>query len=187
MARRALRAHSGRASPGPGRIRPTQARVRDALFNSLGPRVEGARVLDLFAGSGALGLTALSRGAAAALFVERDARLVEGIRRRLAKEGWAVRAEVWRRDAVAAVRELGARRSVFDLILMDPPYGALWIPRVLRAIHAADVLASDGLIVAEGHWRDRPDPEPGLIQRREARYGETALWFYAVEAGGEQA
>ncbi len=187
MTRRALRAHAGRASGGPRGIRPTQSRVRDALFNSLGRRVESARVLDLFAGSGALGLAALSRGAAAAVFVERDERLVEGLRRVLAKEGWAARAEVWRHDAVAAVRELGAHRRVFDLILMDPPYGEVWIPRMLGAIRAADVLASGGLIVAEGHWRDRPGPEPGLIQRREARYGETALWFYAVEAGGEEA
>jgi 16S rRNA (guanine966-N2)-methyltransferase len=154
------------------------------LFNSLGPRIEGMRVLDLFAGSGALGLTALSRGAAVVVFVERDGRLLEGIRKALAKEGWAARAEVWRKEALVAVRELGARRRAFDLILMDPPYGEGWIPRVLRAIQAARLQAPGGLIVAEGHWRDRPAEEPGIRRRREARYGETALWFYELEPGG---
>jgi 16S rRNA (guanine(966)-N(2))-methyltransferase RsmD len=161
--------------------------VRDALFNSLGPRVRGARVLDLFAGSGALGLDALARGAAAAVFVEQDQRLVEGIRAALAKEGWAEAAEVWRRDAVGSVRELGSRGRTFEIILMDPPYREGWIPRVLRAIRASGVLAPGGLVVAEGHWRDRPEPEPGFIQRREARYGETAVWFFEADAGGEQA
>jgi len=168
-------------------VRPTQGRVREALFNSLGSWIDGRRVLDLFAGSGGLGLTALARGAAAVVFVERDGRLVEGIRAALAKEGWAERAEVWRRDALAALRDLGARRRVFDLIVMDPPYGEGWIPRTLQAIRAAGVRAPGGLIVAEGHWRDRPPPEPGFTMRRETRYGETAVWFYEAESGGEQA
>ncbi|HLA23793.1 MAG TPA: 16S rRNA (guanine(966)-N(2))-methyltransferase RsmD [bacterium] len=187
MARRGVRGQSGRRSAGIPRVRPTQSRVRDALFNSLGPRVQGARILDLFAGSGALGLAALARGAAEVVFVERDARLIEGIRGVLAKEGWAERAEVWRREAVAVVRELGTRRRVFDLILMDPPYGEGWIPRMLRAIRAAGVQAPGGLIAAEGHWRDRPEAAPGFVRRREARYGETALWFYEAESGGEHA
>ena len=187
MARRSVRGSSGRRSAGSSPVRPTQSRVRDALFNSLGPRVEGARVLDLFAGSGALGLAALAHGAAEVVFVEQEARLVKGIHVVLAKEGWAERAEVWRREAVAAVRDLGTRRRVFDVILMDPPYGEGWIPLVLRAIRAAGVQAPGGLVVAEGHWRDRPEAEPGFVRRREARYGETALWFYEAESGGEHA
>lgn len=144
-------------------------------------------MLDLFAGVGTLGLEALARGAAEVVFVERDPRLVEGIRRTLAKEGWTARAEVWRRDALAAVRELGARGRAFELIVMDPPYGEGWIPRALRAIRAAGVQAPGGVVVAEGHWRDRPEREPGFERRREARHGETALWFYEHEAGGERA
>jgi 16S rRNA (guanine966-N2)-methyltransferase len=141
-------------------------------------------VLDLFAGSGALGLTALSRGAAGVIFVERDGRLAEGIRKALAKEGWTARTEVWRADALAAVRELGARGRSFDLILMDPPYGEDWIPRVLRAVQKARLQAPGGLTVAEGHWRDRAADAAGILVRREARYGETALWFLDVAPGG---
>lgn len=165
-------------------VRPTSARVRDALFNSLGPWIAGRAVLDLFAGTGGLGLAALARGAASVVFVERDGRLVEGIHGALAKEGWAERAEVWRKEALAAVRELGGRGRAFDLILMDPPYGEAWIPRTLRAIARAHVLRPEGRIVAEGHWRDLPGPEAGFRRAREARYGETALWFYVADRGG---
>lgn len=163
--------------------------MRDALFNSLGSWIGGRRVLDLFAGSGALGLAALKRGAAEAIFVEQNGRQVEGIRDALAKEGWAERAEVWRRDVLDALRELGMQRRVFDLILLDPPYGEGWIPRALQAIRTAGVQAPGGLIVAEGHWRDRLEASAGFAMRREARYGETALWFYEDDskAGGEQA
>lgn len=164
-------------------VRPTSARVRDALFNSLGSWIAGRAVLDLFAGTGGLGLAALARGARSAVFVERDRRLAEGIRGRLAKEGWTDRTEVWRKDTLAAVRELGSRERTFDLILMDPPYGEAWIPRTLRAIANSHVLRAEGLIVAEGHWRDRSSPEHGLACVREARYGETALWFYVAERG----
>jgi len=176
---------AGAARPGGRpRVRPTSGRVRDALFNTLAARVGGSRVLDLFAGTGALGLEALARGAGRVLFVERDARLVEGIRERLAKEGWAAHAAVWRRDVLRAVRELGSRGEGFDLILLDPPYGEGWIPRTLRAVVAARLLAPGGVVVAEGHWRDRPPPSPGLVLVREARHGETALWFYTEEGAG---
>lgn len=141
------------------------------------------RVLDLFAGTGTLGMTALARGAAAVVFVEQDRGLREGIRRALAKEGWAARGDVWQRDVLAAVRDLGRAGRRFDLVLLDPPYGEGWIPRTLRAVRTARVVAPGGLVVAEGHWRDRPEPEPGVTLRREAHYGETALWFFTVETG----
>lgn len=167
-------------------VRPTSGRVRDAMMNSLAPHLAGRRVLDLFAGTGGLGLAILARGASSVVFVERDARLVEVIRQDLAKEGWADRAEVWRKDALAALRELGGRGETFDLIVMDPPYGEGWIPKTLRAIGLAKIVAPGGLIVAEGHWRDRPPPDARFTQVREARYGETVLWFY-IEDGGEPA
>lgn len=159
--------------------------VRDALFNILGGRLDlaGARVLDLFAGSGALGLEALRRGASFAVFVERDHALAGAIRARGQRAQWTDRIEVWRRDAVPAVHELARRSRTFDLIVLDPPYGGQWIPKVLRAIVADGILAPGGIVVAEGHWRDRPDAA-GLVLVREARYGETVLWFFAQEKEG---
>jgi 16S rRNA (guanine966-N2)-methyltransferase len=163
-------------------LRPTQARVRDALFNTLGVRVEGARVADLYAGSGSLGLEALRRGAALAVFVELDARLVAGLRRRLADGGLADRSEVRRGDVLAVVHELGNAKRMFDIILMDPPYRRQLIPATLHAVAAAGILAPRGVVVAEGHWRDWPAGSGELVCRGEARYGETMVWYF--EAGG---
>ncbi len=159
-----------------GQVRPTAARVRDALFNALGERVRGAAVLDLFAGTGALGLEALRRGAAAVVFVERDARLVRALAARVRDAGVADRAEVVAEDVLTAIRRLGAAGRRFSVIVMDPPYGQGWVPRTLDAIGTAGILAPGGLVVAEGHWRDRPAAD-GWRLEREARYGETALWY----------
>lgn len=165
-------------------FRPTQARVRDAIFNSLAVRVEGAHVLDLYAGSGALGIEALRRGAASALFVERNVRLAAALRRRLADAGVAGQSEVWRRDVLAAVRELGEMGRRFEVILLDPPYGRQLVEATLATVAASGILASGGIAAAEGHWRDRPADVSGLGLRREARYGETAVWYFE-RAGGD--
>ncbi len=164
-------------------FRPTQARVRDAVFNSLGARVEGAHVLDLYAGSGALGIEALERGAASVLFVERNGRLAEALRRRLVDAGAAGQAEVWQRDVLSAVRELANMDRRFEVILLDPPYGWGLVEATLTALAASGLLASGGIAAAEGHWRDRPGDVSGLVLRREARYGETAVWYFE-RAGG---
>lgn len=160
--------------------------MRQALFNSLGPRVEGARVLDLYAGSGAWGVEALRRGAAAALFVEHTAKLASGLRRHLEAEALSGRAEVWRLDALSSVRDLGAGHRKFDIIFLDPPYGRGLITATLEAIVAADILAPGGRAAAEGHWRDRPSEIRGLVCRREAKYGETMVWYFE-RAGGDLA
>ena len=165
-------------------FRPTLARVRDAMFNSLGARTSGARVLDLFAGSGALGMEALRRGAAHAVFVEQNAKLATGLRHHLADEQLMDRAEVWKRDALAAVRDLGLAGRVFDIIFLDPPYGRGLVAATLRGIGASRILAPGGVVAAEGHWRDRPLETGVLACRREARYGETMVWYFE-QAGGE--
>src|SRR5438445_699669 len=127
-------------------FRPTLARVRDAVFNSLRGRVGGARVLDLYAGSGALGIEALRQGAERAVFVEHNAKLVTEIRRRLIGEEVADRAEVWRRDALAAVRDLGLAGKAFEIIFLDPPYGRRLIAATLRVIGTAGILAPGGVV-----------------------------------------
>ena len=176
----------GRAVRGRRReeFRPTLARVRDAVFNSLRGRVGGARVLDLYAGSGALGIEALRQGAERAVFVEHNAKLVTEIRRRLIGEEVADRAEVWRRDALAAVRDLGLAGKAFEIIFLDPPYGRRLIAATLRVIGTAGILAPGGVVAAEGHWRDRPSDTGGFVCRREARYGETMMWYFERAGGG---
>ena len=158
----------------PGRdTRPTSDRVREALFATLGPLV-GARVLDLFAGSGALAIEALSRGAASALLVERDPRAVAAIRANLdALDIGPPEAEVHAGPARAALRSASARGDTYDLIFLDPPYRSA--PGLGRELSAAlePLLTGGGRVVSES---DRRAPlELALPLRHERRYGDTLI------------
>jgi 16S rRNA (guanine(966)-N(2))-methyltransferase RsmD len=170
-------------------VRPTADRVKDALFNSLAPRVAGARVLDLFAGTGALGIEALSRGAARAVLVERDARAAAAIRANLTAAHLQEAAQVRRGGVETEIGALEREGAAFDLIILDPPYGHDLPVRTLRRLAGSPLVAPGALIAAEGHWRDDPGDVTGLVRIRTARYGETALWFYTLDGGaaGERA
>lgn len=168
--------HRGRklATP-PGRAtRPTGDRVRESLFNLLGPAVDGARVLDLFAGSGALGIEALSRGAAHAVFVERNRDALRALRANVAALRLEGRCTILPGDAWD---DSGAAAGPFDLILADPPWGDEVEERVVAA--AARRLSPGGMLVLE-HPARRPSPEPpfGLPVLKARRYGDTALTLY---------
>jgi 16S rRNA (guanine966-N2)-methyltransferase len=168
---RRLRAPRGRDT------RPTSDRVREALFSMLGP-LDGARVLDLYAGSGALGIEALSRGAASATLVERDARAVAVIRANLeALALGAEEAQVVNGPAAAALRDASRRGDTYDLVLLDPPYrDAATLGRELTQALPA-VLAPNARVVAES---DRRSPlELGLPVLRERRYGDTLIRIHA--------
>jgi 16S rRNA (guanine(966)-N(2))-methyltransferase RsmD len=151
--------------------------VREAIFNALGDRVVGARVLDLFAGAGTLGIEALSRGADRVVFVERDSKAASVLRANLAACGFADRAEVWRSDALRAVRALGERRESFDLVLCDPPYGAGWVERSLDAIARSGVVTAAGVVVVEAGHRDAVRTPSAFRVTRERTYGETLVVF----------
>lgn len=174
--------------PEDGRVRPTSDRVKEALFDILGQRVAGSRVLDLFAGSGNLGLEALSRGAAAATFVDRDPRCRQVIGRNLADLGYRERARVLAGDALAVLRRLAARGERFDLVFLDPPYAAGLLVPALEAVAEGGLLAEDGLAAAEHAARDEPPARVGrLVRRARRQYGDTSLSFYAPEPpGGER-
>ena len=158
------------APPGRG-TRPTSDRVREALFSILAGRVRGARVLDLFAGSGALGVEALSRGAAAATFVDEDPAAVRAIRVNLADLAGA---EVVRRDARAFLRTASRDGRQYDLVFLDPPYRhAETLGRALSE-HVTAVLAPDGVAVSESDRR-APLDLPPLTLDDERRYGDTLI------------
>jgi 16S rRNA (guanine966-N2)-methyltransferase len=158
------------APPGQG-TRPTADRVREAIFSMLGT-LDGARVLDLFAGSGALAIEALSRGAAEAVLVERDPRAVAAIERNL--EPLGATATVTRSDVLAYLR--GAAEGPFDLVFADPPYDAASRlgPHLSRRLPA--LLADDGRIVTESDKRNplKLDLEPS----RQRDYGDTRITIY---------
>ena len=156
--------------------RPTSDRVRENIFNLVGP-VDGADVLDLFAGSGALGLEALSRGAAAATFVESDRDACRTIERNLEKLR-LTGAEVACRDALSF---LAAERRRFDLILVDPPYDVVESVAVRLATYLPAVLAENGLVVLESS--SRIDPElPSLALRTSRRYGAARVSLFEAAA-----
>jgi 16S rRNA (guanine966-N2)-methyltransferase len=158
-------------------LRPTTGRVLQALFSLLGERVRGARVLDLFAGTGALGIEALRRGAEAVDFVEVDSRLVEDLRHRLARLGLLPMARLYAMRAEQALRRLEGR---YDLVLLDPPYAYPDLEGFLEALLSSPLVGEESLVVVE-HSKHRPLPSTihafTLWKRR--RYGDTLLSIYA--------
>lgn len=168
-------------APGEG-TRPLADRVKQTLFAILEPDLPGARVLDLFAGSGAGGIEALSRGAAGATFVERDNTAVRVISENLAAARVAERGRVVRSEVMAYMKERAASDGPFDLVLIDPPYAETQLMDALLArIAAADppVIAPDAWVVAKHFWRTPPPAVVGLLASvRTRRFGETALTFY---------
>ena len=173
----------GRKIKVPRRVRPTSSRLREALFNILGDRVRDAVVLDLFAGSGALGLEALSRGALEAVFVESGKGTSEILRRNIISLGLRDRARAVRGNWRRIVARLAADEREFDIVLADPPYG-FWTEvdqgaKLLRLLTDFDIVAGNGILVIErpaGAYI--PDEEPGIERIIERAYGDSVLSFY---------
>lgn len=157
--------------------RPTSDRVRENVFNIVAPWVEGARVLDLFAGSGAMGLEALSRGAASTVFVENDPDALRTIDRNLDKLRLTGATVVRSRAATALMQEAAAGRK-YDLVLVDPPYEMTDYEPISR--YLSTVLADDGLLVLESDARVEPSLA-GLSVRTSRRYGGTRVTLFEHE------
>ena len=160
-------------------IRPTPDRVRETLFNWLQPRIVGARVLDLFAGSGALGLEALSRGAAHVSFVEKDRRAAAAIDT-LARDWGQEGAQVSCADALEWLAR-AAGGAPFDIVFLDPPYDAALLSEAGAALVRAALLAPGARIYVEHRARDGlPTLPDGWQQLRDGRAGEVGYHLFAV-------
>lgn len=175
----------------PDGVRPTTDRVRESLFSALGP-LEGCAVLDLFAGTGALGLEAYSRGAERVVFVERAKRVARALQKRLQRLGLvddrALRLVV--SDARRALERLAERGEAgFDLVFVDPPYvegGESEREPILEALFASGLLDSEAVVVVEGPTRHPLPPLPGIRVVDERRYGDTLLtWLTAGERSSQ--
>jgi 16S rRNA (guanine966-N2)-methyltransferase len=174
------RGRSLRAVPGDA-TRPTADRVRQSLFDALGQRMDGLAVLDLYAGTGALALEALSRGAARAVLVENDARACGVIFHNIAALRYDDRCRVVRGELPAALAQVRGER--FDLVFSDPPYALRAGTQTLQALVGHEVLAPAARVVLE---RDRREPAPevpqGLEQVDERSYGDTRVAVYVRSA-----
>ena len=154
-------------------LRPTSDRLRETLFNILAPRIDGARVLDAYAGTGAVGIEALSRGASHVTFVEQDRRAVALIEANLRALGVTNRYAIIRAGFAGAVRQLS---QGFQVIFLDPPYGAAQLSEAVTA--AARLVAGDTLLIVEHATRDAPPEMPSLVRTRDLKQGDSALAFY---------
>ncbi len=176
-------------APGEG-TRPLADRVKQTLFAILEPDLPGAVVLDLFAGSGAAGIEALSRGAERAVFVEKDRAAVRAIGQNLDRTRLKDGARVVQGDVVAYLLNQGATDGPFDVVVVDPPYAETdLLGRTLALLGAAPsgaasaLLGPEAWVVAKHFWRNPPPPVEGLLASvRTRRFGETELTFYRAGA-----
>lgn len=155
-------------------MRPTGDRVREAVFNLIGP-VDGADVLDLFAGTGAMGLEALSRGAASAVFVDSDRVAAETIVKNVDKLGFEG-ARVYREDAAHRLATEASAGRRYDLVLVDPPYRMLSKFLPMLATRLPSVVAPEGVVVVESEARE--EPELPLPLRTSRKYGSTRVTLF---------
>jgi 16S rRNA (guanine966-N2)-methyltransferase len=171
---RALRAPKGSLT------RPTSDRVREALFSILGPRAAAGRVLDLYAGTGALGLEALSRGAGGVVFVERSKEALAALHANVEALGVRDRVRVVASNVARAAALLRQGGELFELIFADPPYADVKDGEAVNALEALFVplLESQGMLVLEHASRDPSPAIVGLVQEDARTYGDTTLSFY---------
>jgi 16S rRNA (guanine966-N2)-methyltransferase len=179
---RRLKAPRGRA------VRPTSDRAREALFDILAPRIRGSRFLDLFAGVGAVGLEALSRGAEQVVMVEASERVARVIEDNAQAVGGKDRVTLIRGKAVSAVRGLAAAGSKFDVVFMDPPYrDRKGLEQTLAEVARPDgILAPDAIVVVEHSAHAAPPAAVGnLSAERSRRFGEGVLTFFRPKPAEE--
>jgi 16S rRNA (guanine966-N2)-methyltransferase len=160
--------------------RPTADQVRIALMDTLGPWLPDARVLDLFAGAGGVGLEALSRGAAHVTFVERDPRALAALVENIRTLDLEPRTHVARGDVVRQLPRLAGEGRRFEIVFLDPPYATDDGERALAALGGGVLIASDGLVIAQHLTKRRPQEYGVLRAFRDRRFGETTLTFFRV-------
>jgi 16S rRNA (guanine(966)-N(2))-methyltransferase RsmD len=170
-------------APKGAQTRPTSDKVRQALFNILGSHVSGKRVLDIFAGSGALAIEALSRGATYAVLIEKASAAAHVIESNLEKTALSSRAELVRTDFRSALRKLGDRNDLFNLVFIDPPYEQTMFEDLTRLFSKHRIISREAIIVVE-HFKKVAVPhiiaDIPLVQER--IYGQTRLSFFNAGA-----
>lgn len=163
--------------------RPTSDRVKEAMFSIIQFELPGAKVLDLFGGTGQLGIEALSRGAARTVFVDAREDACRLIRENLRRTRFEEQGTVVRSDYLDYLKR---SRETFDIILLDPPYAEVFLENALKSITQIDILQTNGIIVAERPLgKDLPWEFPGYTRSRDYKYGKTLLTLYRKQPQGE--
>lgn len=166
-------------TPAGERLRPTSAKVREALFDILRTEIEGSSFVDLYAGSGTVGLEALSRGAGQTVFVEPDALRLGTIKRNADEFGFHEKVLVFKGKAEEFLRRIPAGKESFDIFFVDPPYDSEEIEKILPMIDKKNLLRNDGIIIVEHFFKKKlPEAVGKLKVERSYRYGDTMLTLY---------
>ena len=169
------------------RTRPTSDKVKEAMFSIIGPYFDGGIALDLFAGTGGLGIEALSRGLDKAIFVDADKTCVGVIRNNLRAAGFLERAEVYRNDAFRALKALAKRQIRFRLVFLDPPYRLRIIEELTESLQKLGLVEEGSVIVAEHDAAYACADRIGAAEcKKRAEYGDTALSIYRVHRTEQQ-
>ncbi|MBM4129282.1 MAG: 16S rRNA (guanine(966)-N(2))-methyltransferase RsmD [Nitrospira sp.] len=164
---------------GADRLRPTSSKVREALFDILGDKIKGACFVDLYAGTGTVGLEALSRGAAKALFVETNRARIRTIRESVSRLGFNGKTVVVEGTAYGFLKRASAEKKTFDILFLDPPYGSEDIMRTLLFIGERGLLGEGGAVIVEHFFKRKlPEQVGELTMIRSYRYGDTILTIY---------
>lgn len=159
--------------------RPTADRVKESVFNIISGFVAGARVLDLYSGTGNLGIEALSRGAVFSLFVEKSRESILTIKHNLLHTKLSEKSSVMAMDVFTALDKLSKESRKFDIIFLDPPYNKNLVEKTLKCLVESDIIEQDGIIIAEHDLKDEVPQEAGHLKRfRYQKYGDTAVSFY---------
>ncbi len=160
-------------------VRPTSDLVREALFAILGSRIEGAVFLDLFAGSGGVGIEALSRGAREAIFIDQNPRSIKILKENITKTGYEERSRIYKTDALRFLSSSHLQAGTIDIIFIDPPYGSDLASQALGIIDAKAVMAEEGWVVVEHFHKTKLTADcRNLKLIKERRFGATQLSFY---------
>lgn len=173
-------------SPEGNKIRPTSDRVKESIFNMLAFQLPGKKVLDLFAGTGNLGLEALSRGAVHATFVDVDREAQKLIMHNIKLLGFEERARVCHMDSFEAVRRMGLKKEKFDIIFIDPPYKEGLYEEIIETVIKGDIIENDGYMVIEHPSAVKLDEVYWSLQMiKNRKYGNTTVTIYKKEDGDE--
>ena len=172
-------------TPGDDRVRPTTDRVKESMFNIIQDRVYDSQVLDLFAGSGALGIEALSRGASQAVFCDNSLDSIKIIKSNIEKAKVVDRSQIVSGDFKRCLRDMEAKNQSFDMIFVDPPYYEGLFEEVLDTIRSCKILKKDGIVIVEHDAKKPIGQVEGLEVYKEKKYGITMLTFYCLEDDDE--